>query len=280
MAIISFWSGDNRQTGQTLSVVAVATQMAIEHNYRMLLVNATFCDDTMERCFWTMNEKKNVTKLLNKGKMDISSGAEGLVSAVASNKATPEIITNYTRVVFKNRLDVLCGLKTKINEDFNKSLMLYKDLVKTADKYYDMVFIDCEKTLKKDTTRALLENSALIMYNFSPNLKQIDQYNKDLIENKDILKKEIVIPILSRADQSSKYNEKNVGKYIREKDMMNSVQYNTNFMEAASEAGVANFFLKTRISKTANDKNSVFINSVEKVCKSIDYKLEELKYKS
>lgn len=55
--------------------------------------------------------------------------------------------------------------------------------------------------------------------------------------------------------------------------------HNSNFMEAASEAGVANFFLKTKVSKGAADKNSLFINSVEGVCKRIEYMLEELKYK-
>ena len=113
MAIIGFWSGSKKETGQTLSVTSIATHMSIEHNYKILLIDATFDDDTMERCFWTVNDKKDVAKLLNKGKMDISSGAEGLLSAVASNKTTPEIVKNYTRVVFNNRLDVLCGLKTK-----------------------------------------------------------------------------------------------------------------------------------------------------------------------
>lgn len=145
MAIIGFWSGSKKETGQTLSVTSIATHMAIEHNYKILLIDATFDDDTMERCFWTVNDKKDVAKMLNKGKMDISSGAEGLLSAVASNKTTPEIVKNYTRVVFNNRLDVLCGLKTKSPEEFTKALIHYNDLVKTADKYYDMVFVDMEK---------------------------------------------------------------------------------------------------------------------------------------
>ena len=180
MAVIGFWSGSKKETGQTVSVAAVATQMAIEHNYKILLIDATFDDDTMERCFWSVNNKKDVVKTLNKGKMDISSGAEGLISAVASNKATPEVVTNFTKVVFKNRLDVLCGLKTKINEEYMKSMMLYKDLVHTANKYYDLVFVDIEKTMKSDTTVALLEESDLIVYNFTKNLKQADEYLSNL----------------------------------------------------------------------------------------------------
>lgn len=278
MAIISFFSGDKKETGQTLSMAAVATHMAVEHNYRILVVDATFDDDTLERCFWKMNTN-NAVKMLNKGKLDIANGAEGLISAVASNKATPEIVTNYTRVVFKNRLDVLCGLKTKIPEDFTKSLMLYKDLANTANKYYDFVFLDLEKTLKKDTTRALLETSNIIIYNFSQNLRQCDLYAQDMLENRKIFTKDKLIPLLSDADDDSKYNVKNATRYLKEKRELNQVLHNSNFMEAASEAGVANFFLKTRVSKGATDKNSLFINSVEGVCKTIELKLEELKYK-
>ena len=280
MAIITFWGGDSKESGQTLSIAAVATQMAIEHNYRIFLIDATFNDDTLNRCFWKVNNAKGVefSKLVNKGKMDISSGAEGLVSAVASNKATPEIITNFTRVVFKNRLEVITGLKTTVFEDYNKSLMLYKDLVKTADKYYDMVFVDCNKTLKYDTTRALLEASHVIVYNFSQNLKQIDAYSENMVANSALLKKEKVIPLLSNAEEESKYNVKNVQRYIRERDL-SQILHNNAFKEAASEAGVANFFIKTRLSNNINDANTIFVNSVEEVCKTIDYKLEELKYK-
>lgn len=278
MPIISFYSGDKKETGQTLSMTAVATYMAVEHNYRILVVDATFDDDTLERCFWKMNQNQTVKKL-NKGKMDIANGAEGLVSAVASNKATPEIITNYTRVVFKNRLDVLCGLKTTIPAEFTKSLMLYKDLVNTASKYYDYVFVDLEKTLKKDTTRALLEASTLIVYNFSQNLKQCDLYLQEVTANSKIFTKDKLIPLLSDADNDSKYNVKNTTRYLKEKRELNQVLHNSNFMEAASEAGVANLFLKTRISKGATDKNSLFIASVEGVCQKIENKIEELKYK-
>jgi len=278
MAIIGFWSGSKKETGQTLSVTSIATHMSIEHNYKILLIDATFDDDTMERCFWTVNDKKDVAKLLNKGKMDISSGAEGLLSAVASNKITPEIIGNYTRVVFNRTLDILCGLKTKIPEEFSKSLMLYKDLVSIADKYYDIVFIDLEKTLRYDTTRALLEASHLIVYNFNQNLRQMDGYLKNMEEHADILKRDKIIPLLSISDDNSKYNVKNSARYLREKEL-NEIPYNSVYKESASEAGVAQFFIKNGLSKASNNKNVMFANSVSKMIKTIDYKLEELKYK-
>ena len=59
MAIIGFWSGSRKETGQTVSIAAIATHMAVEHNYRILLIDATFNDDTLERCFWTVSNKKD-----------------------------------------------------------------------------------------------------------------------------------------------------------------------------------------------------------------------------
>ena len=59
MAIISFYSGDKKETGQTLSMAAVATHMAVEHNYRILMVDATFDDDTLETIPMTVFSKSD-----------------------------------------------------------------------------------------------------------------------------------------------------------------------------------------------------------------------------
>ena len=281
MAIIAFWSGSKKETGQTVSICSIATHMAVEHNYKILLIDGTFDDDTMERGFWKVEKKKkDSAKQLNKGKMDIASGAEGLVSAVASNKATPEIITNFTRVVFKNRLDVVCGLKTKVYADFRKSLMLYKDLIKTADKYYDLVFIDLPKTLDDEITKVLLETSNIIVYNFTKNLKQADEYLELIEKFPEVLTKEKVIPLLSNADDETVYNVKNYTRYVGEKKELCSVPYNASFVKNISEAGIAQFFLTTRLSSKLNDKNTEFVKCVEGMCKRIEEKLKELKLKT
>ena len=282
MAIIGFWSGSKKETGQTVSICSIATHMAVEHNYKILLIDATFDDDTMERGFWKIekNNKKDFAKQLNKGKMDIASGAEGLVSAVASNKATPEVITNFTRVVFKNRLDVVCGLKTKVYADFRKSLMLYKDLIKAADKYYDLVFIDLPKTLDDEITKVLLETSNIIVYNFTKNLKQADEYLELMEKYPDILVREKIIPLLSNGDEETVYNVKNYTRYIGEKKEICTVPYNPTFVKNISEAGIAQFFITSRLAGKVNDKNGEFVKAVEGTSKRIVEKLKELKLKT
>ena len=107
MAIVTFYRRGKKETGQTLSMAAIATNMAIEHNYKILLLS-TYDTNDMEKAYW--NEEK-----LNKGlkgifgntkKVNIDSGIQGLTKVALSNKLTPNIITNYSKIVFKNRLEV------------------------------------------------------------------------------------------------------------------------------------------------------------------------------
>lgn len=276
MAIISFWSEGKKETSQTLSMVAIATYMAIDHNARVLIVDATFDDDTINRCF--MKDSKEKTKIVSQfatAKIDISSGAEGLVSAIASNKVTPEIVKNYTKIIFKNRLDVLFGLKTKIPEEHDRSLMLYKDLITTANKYYDFVFVDVNKTYSKETTKTILNNSTVVVYTMNQNLKTINNF----IEKKakiSLLTEPKIMPLLGNCNIFSNYNEKNTARHIGEKRGMAYIPYNSYFMECASEGTVADYFLKVKFSKSEMNKNDVFLKGIDDACNRILNKVKEL----
>ena len=278
MAIVSFWGGDKKETGQTLSIVALATYMSVEHNYKTLIIDATFDDDTIERCFWKKDNKSNneLKRQLNKGKLDIAAGTEGLMSAIASNKTTPEIISNYTKVVFKNRLDILLGLKTKSASEHEKTMALYTDLVIAADKFYDLVILDLSKTADRQSTIDLLQKSQVIMYTMSQNLKQIDSFVENR-RNMAELRKNNVIPIIGSTNFYCKYNPKNIATYIKDKEVA-YISYNNSFLEAASEGEVASFFLNNRISKKAQDRNYEFLESVDYSSRKLMNRFEEIKY--
>lgn len=52
MAIITFCSNETKETGQTMSLAATAAYMAIEHNYKILVISTDFNDLSLENCFW------------------------------------------------------------------------------------------------------------------------------------------------------------------------------------------------------------------------------------
>ena len=155
--------------------------------------------------------------------------------------------------------------------------MLYKDLLKAADKYYDLVFVDLSKGTDRETINTIIENSALIVYTMSPNLRQIDNFIR-FKSRSPLYAKGNIVPILSISNDASKYNVRNTTRYIGEKKVISTVPYNTFFMENACEAEVPNMFLKLRLSSSSQDKNIQFLNAVSDCGKTIIYKLQDLQY--
>lgn len=274
MAIITFWSQNNEETAKTLSIAAISTAMSIEHNYKVLVISTKRDDDTLENCFWEKKENKSLLGKITGGRQDLDTGINGLTKAILSNKITPELITNYTKIVFKGRLELIGGPKNIIDEDYIKIKEIYKELILTANKYYDYVFVDLDKTLNDTMVTDVLEVSDVIIVNLTQKLNVIDEYIKLRTENQ-LFKGNNIMPLLGRYDKFSKYNSKNITRYIGEKREISKVPYNTLFFESCNEGKVADYFIRLRkISST--DRNAVFIEDVKQTVENIIYKVQEL----
>ncbi len=275
MAIITFWSNEKEETAKTFSMTAIATQMAIEHNYKILMISTIHNDDTLERCYWEPKDER-LLKQIAGGKRDISSGIDGLVNLAISNKLTPEAVSNYTRLVFPgNRLEVLQGSTEEDEDEYKKVRESYKDVIQAANQFYDYVFVDLNKGLTKDYIKEVLKISDIIVVNITQRLKMINDL-KWLKEENDIFKKDNVMFLIGRYDKFSKYNAKNIARTLGYKDEIFVVPYSTLFFEACNEGKVADFFLRFRkISST--DRNMIFIQEIKKTSEKIISKVNELK---
>ena len=153
MAIVSFWNNEKSETGKSATIVSIATYLAIQHNYKILILDTKYNDFTYQDCFW--KEDKTLS-LIHKGvaKTNIASGITGLTKAILSNKISPEIITNYTRIVFKDRLEILTDVQTE-KDDYRIHKEIFKDIAKIANKYYDLVIVDLPKTERKSLRKRL-----------------------------------------------------------------------------------------------------------------------------
>ena len=108
MPIITFWSKNEKAIGQTVSASIAATVMAMEHNYKVLLISADINDTSIEDCFGgQVSNKDIISKLVSAPKVNLDSGISGLMKLADSNRITPDIIHDYTKIIFKNRLEVL-----------------------------------------------------------------------------------------------------------------------------------------------------------------------------
>ena len=191
-----------------------------------------------------------------------------------SNRLSPELIQNYTKFAMK-RLEVLTGPK-KIddNTDYDKILNSYKSLIANANKYYDMVFVDLNKTLELPQTRVILEMSDLIIVDIEQKMDKVDEFMK-LRENEPIFQGKNVMMLINKYDKFCKNNTKNISRYLEEKKEIYCVPYNTLYFEAAEEGKVVDLFFRIRKVDEA-DRNAFFIQELKRVTDAIIYKLQEL----
>ena len=278
MSIVTFWGNGKEQTGKTLSIVAIATYLAIEHNYRILVVTTGYNDKSIESCFWKPNKKKRNLGLFGPNtKIDFEEGISGLAKIMKSNKLSPDTIKNYTKTVFKDRLELLQTFKETKNE-YLEIRRMYPEIINLANKYYDLVLVDLDKEVEDDVSEAILGNSNLIVINLSQRLSSIDSF-MEIREEKPIFKSKKALLLIDRYDKFSKYNIKNISRYMGEKNKVSTIPYNTLFFEACEEAGVPDLFLKLRKQIDSDDRNAFFLGEVKRTTENIMYRLEDLQLK-
>ena len=278
MSIITFKSNELKETGQTLSLVAVATQMAIEHNFKILIVSTSFDDRTLENCYWEV-EKTNRLNFNSSMQIGISvdSSVEGLIKVIAANKTNPEIIKNYARTVLRDRLDVLMSPRTKSYDEYVQISSIYPEILQVADRYYDFIFVDLDSKMRKQEAMNIMNISDIVIANITQRLSNINNFIESK-EQEEIYNRKNVMLLLGRYDSYSKYSVKNVSRYMKERRPILAIPYNTLYFEACSEGKVIDFFLKLR-NVDGNDRNYLFVNQINKVVESIIYKLQELQMK-
>ena len=285
MSIVTFFNSSKEESGKTLSIAAIATYMAIEHNYRILIISTTDAKDSFRRCFWEekKQKKKNLGIFGPNARLEVENGVDGLSRLIRSNKISPDVITNYTKVVFRDRLEILLGSEARekanaVLSEQQEIEKVYPDIISTANKYYDLVFVDLDENVQADLRKTIIDNSDLLIVNMSQRLRSIEQFAKAKEEEPQFRTKKTLI-LVGRYDRYSKYTAKNISRYLGEKNQILTIPYNTLYFEAAEEAGVPDLFLKFRKSIDPDDRNAFFIQEVKRAADNIIYRLQDLQMK-
>ena len=267
MAIVTFWNCTNEQCGTTSGAIALATQVAIEHNIKVLLVSTSFNDRLIKDSFWKEQKKSTFSFFTNNHSTLDNSGVEGLDRIIRSNKITPEIIKDYTQVVLTGRFEILLGLEESRGQ-YDLLKERYSQIIALAGKYYDLVIVDLDNDIGQKTVSEILKYSNVIVSTVSQRAKKIEQL-QDIINKREILKKENTIVTLSKYIDDTKYNMKNISRnLLKTKELVNTIPYNKLFFEASQEAMVVDLFLNlTRIKE--RDTNYLFIQEIKRLYEKI-----------
>ncbi|MBR3132795.1 MAG: hypothetical protein IKG42_01755 [Clostridia bacterium] len=196
MAIVSFWSNIKKETAQTLSIVAIATYMAVEHNSKILIVDTNFNNPTINNCFFNSNNQS--AQSVRAGKVDLGTGITGLTKLITSGKINPESITDYTKIIFKNnRLELLTNVNPENPMEAEKIKAGFPELIKMAGLYYDYVFVDLPKGLDEPFVKKSLEISDVIVTNITQRMRDLEEFNR-LRQNDPIFRTEKIFPLIRK----------------------------------------------------------------------------------
>ena len=276
MPIITFWGNNEKTIGQTVSASVAAAIMAMEHNYKVLLISADYNDNSIENCFGAQESNRDIIKtLIRKPQINLDSGINGLLKLADSNRVTPEVIHDYTKIVFKNRLEILYS-PMNIEEGTKAELMdKLKNIIQNAAKYYDYVFVDLKKGLKFQGQLEILKISDVIVFCVDQGIKTIQK----ILEADDVsifLNK--AIWNICRYDKKSKYNPKNLIRTILRKQAVYTTPYNTLLLESTQEGNIAELLIRFKTLRD-DDDNLLFVSSIKEMNDGIMLKYQETRTK-
>ena len=277
MPIITYWNTTRDQTGQTLSAVATATNMAIQQNVKILLISTSLNDDTMRKCF-EQTKKRGLSAIFGTSTNLVNqSGIEGLDRIVRSNKISPDIIKDYTKVVLKNRLEVLLGV-TGTEEQYNAISKQYLEIIVLASKYYDYVFVDLDKRLSHILQKEILKRSDIIVPIVSQKPTAFEDYFNFFAQIPQITENQILYAI-GRYDNRLKYTSKNISRnLLKTKDEIDTIPFNKLLFEASQEGQIVDLLLNIARLK-GKDENTEFLEEINRLIKDIKYRINLIQNK-
>ena len=277
MAVITFYSSCMQETGNTVSAIALATYLGITKNRRILLVSTGLNDTTVRESLWAKAPKKRSGLFGPNTSAMSQNGIEELDRVIRSNRVTPDIITNYTRVALKDRLEALMSY-VGTEEAFKEIQKDYAQILMLANKAYDTVIVDLDQNLDIQTQSSIINVSDVVIATTTQKLSNIEKLDIQ-IENNDFLKKDRTLIAIGKYDTKSKYSAKNISRnLLRRKEIINTIPYSSLLLEAAQEGKVIDIFIDLLSSRT-KDENYFLIEELNRLEEDVEDKIVDLQMK-
>ena len=275
MAVVAFYTNGKDQTGNTVSAISLATYMGIVQNKRTLFISTNINNNEVKKALWPVQSKKRSGLFGPNTNTSVNdNGIEGLDRIIRSNKITPEIITDYTRVALKGRLEVLLGYNGS-EEQYKEIQKQYMQIITIAKQVYDEVIIDVDRELETQIKLEILNAVDIVVAMTTQNQENITNLLRTIAEGVSMRKSNTIIT-LGKYDEKSKYNAKNISRNIlKTKEIVNTVPYNTVLFEDIQEGKLIDMFIRT-LSMRGKDENTFFVDEIKRLKENIDKKEAEV----
>lgn len=271
MSVITFYTSGKDQTGNTASAIALATYMGIVQNKKNLFISTALNNNEIKKALWPTQTKKKSGLFGPNNTVSVNdNGIEGLDRIIRSNRISPDIITDYTRVALKGRLEILQGYSGS-EEQYKEIQKQYLQIIALAKKVYDTVIVDIDRELEAKTKLEILKETDVVVAMTTQKLDNISDTVRTMAEGV-AFKKSNSILTLGKYDDKSKYNAKNISRNIlKTKEIINTVPYNTVLFEEMQEGRLIDMFIRF-LSLNVKDENTFFVDEIKRLKENIDKK--------
>lgn len=277
MPVVTLYTYGKDQTGNTVSAISLATFIGLTKNKKTLLLSTGYKDKTVSESFWPIVEQKKSIfgGNTNMPKQNIfQRGIDDLDRMVKSNRLSPDIITNYTRVALRDRLEIIDCYMGSI-EQYEQMQTSYPKIIAAAGKYYDNVIVDIDKRLTGKTKMEILNVSDVVLAMSVQKMHNIREL-KAIIESEKILKKDRTLITLGRYDKNMKYNAKNLSRSVlKQRNIIDTIPYNFKVAEAVQEGRIIDVIFGI-INLRNVDENFFLVQELQRLVDDIDAKVLQL----
>lgn len=281
MSVITFTNNNICETGQTLATAMIACSLAIEHNYRILLISTDFNNNTMENCFFNAYrpQRTNMIQGLTRraDTSDVSNGLEGLIRLFASNRASGDVIKSFARPILNDRLDLIPAPKTKDIKEYRNLSTYFSQIADVANSVYDLVLVDLSKDITAENVVKMMDLSSLVVVGLVQNMSSINNFYRMKTDN-NFYNRNNVMLCIDKYNQNSKYTSKNIARLLGERNTPVTVPYNILFSDNCSEGSIIDYTLQVRELTFKEGKDGYFYDCVKDTAEKIDYKRKEIDY--
>ncbi|WP_059040712.1 hypothetical protein [Paenibacillus rubinfantis] len=260
MPQIAFWGPLHGQVGTTSNTIAAAATLGTVTTLKTLISHTHWAHSTLERAFL-----KNVS-LFDSNFINFTDvGLDALARFAKSRKLEPDMVKDYTHPIIKDRLDLLYGT-TKSDETVGELIHVINDILTNASRYYDLTLVDVNSGAFNSLTRAVVQNSDLVVICLNQNNSILERYFGG--EWDDFLGDKPRLLVLGQYDRDVHNTYSNISRKFKYKAPIYTVPRCAAFLNAYNESAIMEFFMRNR-HVTKRDENYFFFEEVRRLAQGI-----------
>lgn len=244
------------QTGTTSNMAAIASYIALQHPYKLVLMQSQFTKNYMEESLYHGERFEE-----NPGQ---ENGMDAMFRMMKSEPITKDMIDSCSIQLYRNRFYLL---PPTIQQDSSMYEMNITPILvycmNAVNLYYDVVFLDAG-TIQDWQKNRLLESADLVVMNLSQNEHALKScFSMEFCQRKNLFF------LIGNYDPVSKYNLVYLCKrYKIPLGRVGVLPYNSMFRDSYSDGQIVKFMSQI-IESTKDEMNYYFITEVAKTAQKM-----------